>query len=61
MGRPRVNDARIQSGYRISPELHEALQAAAAERDVSVNWLMTKALEDYLPRLLPADQIKWTR
>jgi len=35
--------------------------AAAEERDVSVNWLMTKALEDFLPRLLPASEFRLTR
>ncbi len=61
MGRPRIYDRRVSSGYRIAPELHERLLAAAAERDLSVNVLITKAIEDYLPRLLPVDEIKWTR
>lgn len=61
MGRPRAYDTRISSGYRISPKLHKRLTAAANERDVSVNWLITKAIEDYLGRLLPVGEIKWTR
>lgn len=61
MGRPRGNDTRVSSGYRVSPELHERLQAAAAERDVSVNWMITKAIEDFLSRLIPVEEIKWTR
>ena len=29
--------------------------------DVSVNWLVNRAVEQFLPRLIPADEIQWTR
>jgi predicted HicB family RNase H-like nuclease len=61
MGRPRGHDSRISIGLRIEPELHEAVKAAAEERDVSVNWLINKAIEDLLSRLLPVEEIRWTR
>lgn len=52
--------ARTATAIRFKPELHDALIAAADERDVSINWLVNKAVEDFLPRLIPADQMKWT-
>jgi predicted transcriptional regulator len=56
-----VSNPRTATAVRFRPEVYEALAAAAAERDVSMNWLVNKAVEDYLPRLLPVDEIKWTR
>lgn len=45
-------------GCRFPVELYDALVAAAELRGVSVNWLVVKAVEWYLPRLLPAD-VDW--
>jgi|EndMetStandDraft_8_1072994.scaffolds.fasta_scaffold1000284_2 predicted HicB family RNase H-like nuclease len=57
-GRPREYDEhRVTKAVRISPDLDERLKAAARERGVSVNLLMSAALEDYLDRLLPVDQV----
>lgn len=28
---------------------------------MSVNWLVNRAVADFLPRLIPADEIQWTR
>ncbi|MGI8755647.1 MAG: toxin-antitoxin system HicB family antitoxin [Acidimicrobiales bacterium] len=57
-GRPREYDAeRVTKAVRISPELDARLKEAARSRDVSVNLLMNIALDDYLDRLLPVDQL----
>lgn len=56
-GRPREYDDRVAKAVRIAPDLDARLKKAAAERGVSVNVLMTAALEDYLDRLLPLDQL----
>lgn len=57
-GRPREYDEdRVTKALRISADLDERLKAAAEERGVSVNLLMNKALEDYMQRLLPVDQV----
>ena len=57
MARPRVYDERrVTTAIRIPESLHEKLQSAAAERDVSVNFLVIKALDDYLARLVPAEE-----
>ena len=49
------------TALRFRPGVYEALGAAASEHDVSINWLVNKACEEFLTGLLPADQIRWTR
>ena len=62
MGRPRVHASpRSATAVRFPTELLEALHAAADERDVSVNWLVNRAVVDFLSRLLPVDEIVLTR
>lgn len=46
---------------RFPTELYEELAAAAAERDVSINWLVNRAVAAFLEDLIPADEIRWTR
>lgn len=52
---------RTATAIRLTPDLLEALRVAAEERDVSMNHLVVKAIEDFLPRLLPSAEIKLTR
>ncbi len=40
----------------IQESLHDRLRDAAGERDVSVNLLVLRAVDDYLNRLVPADE-----
>lgn len=57
-GRPREYEPdRVAKAVRISPALDEQLKAAARERGVSVNLLVNIAVEDYLKRLLPIEEI----
>jgi predicted HicB family RNase H-like nuclease len=53
-------EERVLLRIRVAPALDEALTAAAAERGVSVNWLVNNALDDFLSRLLPPDKIRLT-
>ena len=54
MGRPRIYDEpRVATAIRLPASLREELYAAATERDVSVNFLVTRAISDYLGRLSP--------
>ena len=54
MGRPRIYDEpRIATAIRLPASLRDELLAAATERDVSVNFLVTRAVSDYLRRLSP--------
>jgi hypothetical protein len=56
MARPRIYaEARIATAVRLPASVHERLHAAAADRDVSVNLLVTRAVTDFLDRLPPAE------
>ncbi len=57
-GRPReYAPDRVTKAVRVPPHLDERLKEAARERGVSVNLLVNTALEDYLRRLVPVDQV----
>lgn len=53
--------ARTATAIRLPSQLHAELVAAAEERMVSANWLVIKALEHFLPRLIPADELELVR
>lgn len=54
MGRPRIyHEPRIATAVRIPASLRQDLQAAASERKVSVNLLITRAISEYLRRHPP--------
>lgn len=56
MPRPKIYDeTRVTTAIRLPESLHERLRSAADEREVSVNYLVVRALDDYLSRLLPVD------
>ena len=62
MARPKLYEGkRVTTAVRVPEPLHSRLTTAAAEREISVNYLVLKAVEDYLDRLIPADQLKLTR
>lgn len=54
-------DQRQLLSVRLPQSLHARLLEAADERDVSANFLMTRAIEEFLSHLIPADEIKFTR
>lgn len=58
-----THSARIRSAtaIRFDVDLHQRLAIAAEEREVSVNFLVNKAVAEFLDRLIPADEIRWTR
>jgi predicted transcriptional regulator len=53
--------SRTTTAIRFPDELHDRLKEAADQRDLSINFLVVKAVEDFLPRLLPADEFRLTR
>lgn len=61
MSAQRPANGRTSTGIRFPPELHRELVEAAAEREVSVNYLVVRAVAYFLPRLLPVDEILLTR
>lgn len=57
MARPKVYDEkRVTTAVRLPAELHDRLRDAAEARDVSVNFIVIKALQDYLERLIPVGE-----
>lgn len=62
MARPKVHhEERVTTAFRLPKELHTRLTEAAAERDLSANFLAVKALEEFLDNLVPADELRLTR
>ena len=62
VGRPRREpDDRVAMSIRLRPDTHARLLVATTERDVSMNWLVQRAVDDFLDRLIPADEIVLTR
>ena len=62
MGRPRVHDEdRVTTAVRVPRALHDRVRAAADERQVAYNLIVVKALEDYIERLVPVDEVVVTR
>ena len=60
--RPRVYDQpRVATAFRLPKELHERMQRAAAERQVSANYIAVRAIERYLDRMVPADELQLER
>ena len=52
---------RTATAIRFPEELHERLRAAAEEREFSINYLVVKAVEDFLGRLIPANELRLTK
>ncbi len=62
MARPRTeDDDRVSTNVRFPPDLIARLDTAAAERSLSRNWLICKAVEQYLDDLIPLDELVLTR
>ena len=62
MARPKVHhEERITTAVRIPESLHNRLREAADERELSANYLIVRAIEDYLDRLIPADEFSLVR
>ncbi len=58
---PQPSETRSATAIRFPEELHEQLRRAADERHFSINFLVVKAVEDFLSRLIPANELKLTR
>ena len=51
----------MTTAIRFPEELHDQLKTAAEDRDLSINFLVVKAVEEFLERLLPVDEFRLTR
>mgnify|MGYP003443798012 FL=1 len=61
MSRPKRHDPRQQILLRMDPALYQRLKGAAADRELSMNWLIVRAVEEFLDHLIPADELRLTR
>lgn len=50
--------SRVSTAIRLPADLHAELQRCAEERDVSVNFLVTRTVDHYLRQLPPADPLQ---
>lgn len=57
----RKTRQRTSTAIRFAPETHRRLTEAAQDRELSVNFLVNKAVEQFLDRLIPSEEIRWTR
>lgn len=53
--------SRTTTAIRFPDELHERLKQAAEERGLSINYVVVKAVEDFIDRLIPAEEFRLTR
>lgn len=53
--------SRTATALRLPSDVHNRLAAEAEARDVSINWLVNRAVVFYLDRLIPVDEMQWTR
>lgn len=51
-GRPSLGP-RVATAVRLPVDLHARLDAAATERDVSINYLVVRAVQRYLAAMPP--------
>jgi predicted HicB family RNase H-like nuclease len=52
---------RTATAIRFPEQIHEQLRVSAEERGLSINYLVVKAVEDFLERLIPANELRLTR
>lgn len=60
-GRPQEYGDRVATNVRIERDTYAALKAAAKERDLSVNVLINLAIKELLPRLIPVEELRFTK
>lgn len=51
----------MTTAIRIPESLHEKLTEAAKERELSVNYMVVRAVEEFIERLIPADELQLTQ
>lgn len=62
MARPKIyEETRVTTAIRIPESLHEKLTEAAKERELSVNYMVVRAVEEFIERLIPADELQLTQ
>ena len=58
VARPRASEEpRVPTAVRLPSSLHDRLHREAAEREVSANLLVTRAIQAYLDQLPPVEDV----
>lgn len=52
---------RLTTAIRFPEDLHLELKKAADERDLSINYLVVRAVEEFIENLIPVDELRLTR
>lgn len=58
---PHTNAARSTTAVRFPPELHDRLRETAETYGWTANWIVVRAVTEFLDNLLPPDQLVFTR
>jgi predicted transcriptional regulator len=58
---PTPKKDRTNTAIRFPDDIRRRLQQAAEDHDLSMNYLVVKAVEDFLDRLLDPSEVKLTR
>lgn len=53
--------SRVNTAIRFDADVHARLVEAADERDLTVNWMVNRAVSEFLDRLLPVAEFSLTR
>lgn len=61
VARKTENGDRVTTAVRLPRDLHERLHDEAEARELAVNFLVVRAIEHYLDRLIPADELQLIR
>lgn len=52
---------RMTTAIRFPLDIHDRLVQEAVDRDLSINWLVNRAVAEFLDNLIPVDEIVLTR
>lgn len=54
---PLYAEPRVATAVRLPESMHRRLHQEASEREVSANLLVTRAISEYLDRLVPMEKV----
>lgn len=57
----KLPDPRPVMSIRFDPDTYDRLRTAAEQRCISATVLVNRACDFFLDRLIPVDEVQWTR
>ena len=58
---PTIASRRTSTCIRFDPAVHARLVAAATDHGLPMNWLVNRAVTEFLNRMLAPEDVQWTR